>query len=94
MFSYENLIVYQKAFELNQKTYSFLRNAKLPSYMKNQLGRASLSIMLNIAEGSGKFGTKDRKNFFVISRGSIFECAALINFLYAENEIIPLLVNN
>ena len=46
-----------------------------------------MSIMLNIAEGSGKFGKKDRRNFFIISRGSIFECAALISFLFEEGEI-------
>jgi four helix bundle protein len=64
-----------------------LKNSTLPAYFKSQLGRASLSIMLNIAEGSGKFSNKDRKNFFVISRGSVFECAALINFIFAEQEI-------
>ncbi len=56
----------------------------------NQVGQASvssLSIMLNIAEGSAKFSNKDRKNFYVTARGSTFECAALVNFLHGEEEI-------
>lgn len=59
----------------------------MPLYLKNQLGRAALSIPLNIAEGSGKFSLKDRKHFLVIARGSVFECAAILRILYRENEI-------
>lgn len=55
--------------------------------MKNQLGRATLSVMLNIAEGSAKFSERDRKNFYVTARGSAFESAALITFLQDENEM-------
>ena len=75
MFSYENLEVYRKAYQANQKVYRLLKeNKKIISYAKNQLGRASLSIMLNIAEGSAKFSDKDRKNFYITARGSVFEC--------------------
>ncbi len=88
MLSYESLIVYQKAFSLNQEIYKFLKQNKvIPGYMKNQLGRASLSIMLNIAEGSAKISTKDRRNFWVIARGSAFETASLVKFLSSENKI-------
>lgn len=43
--------------------------------------------MLNIAEGSGKFSDKDGRSFYVNARGSVFECAALVGFLYEEQEI-------
>ena len=33
----------------------------------------------NIAEGSGKFSKADRRNFFVISRASLFECVAILD---------------
>lgn len=88
MFPYENLEVYKKAFNNNQKIYRFLKgNKAIPSYARDQLGRASLSIMLNIAEGSAKFSNKDRRNFYVTARGSTFECASLINFLHEEGEL-------
>ena len=43
--------------------------------------------MLNIAEGSSRFSNKDRKNFMVVARGSAFECAAIIEYLYDVSEI-------
>lgn len=94
MFPYEQLEVYKKAYSANQKIYRFLKtNSTTAPYAKNQLGRASLSIMLNIAEGSAKSTAKDRRNFFVIARASAFECATLVNFLSDENEIADELKN-
>jgi four helix bundle protein len=88
MFAYEQLAVYKKSYQFNQKVYRLLKNDRnLPLYIKNQLGRAALSIMLNIAEGSAKFTKNDRKNFLIIARASAFETCALINFLYDENDI-------
>ena len=88
MFPYENLEVYKKSYVANQRVYRFLKgNKSIPGYAKDQLGRASLSIVLNIAEGSAKFSNKDRRNFYVTARGSTFECAALVNFFHDEEEI-------
>jgi len=88
MFSYQKLEVYKKAFLFNQTIYGMLKgNSKIPAYVRNQLGRASLSIVLNIAEGCAKFTKRDRRNFYVVARGSSFECAALIEILHAEQEI-------
>jgi four helix bundle protein len=90
MLSYENLEVYKKSFSLNQTVYRFLKQpSPIPPYFKNQLGRASLRIMLNIAEGSAKFSNKDRRNFFVIARGSAFECTSIVKFRASENEVKP-----
>jgi len=88
MFAYEKLEVYKRAFTLNQIVYRFLNeNNSIPRYAKDQLGRATLSIMLNIAEGSGKFSNRDRKNFYTTARGSAFECSSIISFLSLESEI-------
>lgn len=88
MFPYENLEVYKKAFASNQTVYRFLKSNKtIPAYAKDQLGRASMSIMLNISEGSGKFSNKDRRNFYVTARGSVFECASIMTFFKEEGEI-------
>jgi four helix bundle protein len=82
MFPYQKLEVYKKAFLLNKSVYTLIKgNSSIPTYVKNQLGRASLSIVLNIAEGSAKLTNRDRKSFFVIARGSTFECAAIIDIL-------------
>ena len=60
---------------------SFIVKVKPDSYVKDQLGRASFSIALNIAEGSGKFSKADRKNYFTTARGSVFECVAVLDIL-------------
>src|SRR4051794_8814152 len=88
MFSFENLEVYKKAFATNHIVYRLVKsNKSITTYARNQLGRASLNIMLNIAEGSAKFSNKDRRSFYTTARGSVFECSSMINFLYKEGEI-------
>jgi four helix bundle protein len=88
LFVYEKLFVYRKAFEVSKIVYKLVKaNNGIAVYAKDQFGRAALSIMLNIAEGSAKISNKDRRNFFVIARASVFECASLLSFLTDENEI-------
>jgi four helix bundle protein len=51
---------------------------QLPGHLKDQLLRAASSIALNLAEGSGRFGTKDQKRFYHIAFGSLRECQAIL----------------
>ena len=86
MFDFEKLDVYQKAKSFNKAVYKFIKEIdNLDKTYKDQLRRASFSILLNIAEGSSRFSKADRKNFFVIARGSAFECVAIFDFLKDEN---------
>jgi four helix bundle protein len=85
MFDFEKLDVYQKAKSFNKKVYQFLQsNRKVDPTTRNQLRRASFSVMLNIAEGSSRFSNADRRNFYVIARGSVFECVAIFEFMHEE----------
>jgi four helix bundle protein len=45
---------------------------------KNQLTRASRSIVLNLAEGRGKPKGQDQVRFFNIAMGSLRECQAIL----------------
>jgi four helix bundle protein len=88
MFDFEKLDVYKKAKTFNKEVFKYLQVSKqLDGVTKNQFRRASFSIMLNIAEGTSRFSKADKKNFFVISRGSIFECVAILDFLQDEELI-------
>jgi len=44
---------------------------ELKRYTKDQLQRASQSVVLNLAEGSGKPTSRDRARFYAIAFGSI-----------------------
>jgi len=87
MFGFQKLDVYPKAKSFHLNCKGIILNNKLDNYVRDQLGRASFSIILNIAEGSGKFSKPDRRNYFVTSRGSVFECVAMLDTL-SEQGII------
>jgi four helix bundle protein len=81
MFDFEKLEVYSKAKQFNSAVSLFLESAKVSKNKKDQLERAAFSIMLNIAEGSGRFTKPDKRNFYIIARGSAFECVAIFDYL-------------
>jgi four helix bundle protein len=87
MFDFQKLIVYQKAKTYNFEISDMLNNHSFDRHVVDQLKRASFSIMLNIAEGTSRYSAKDRRNFFIISRGSAFECVAILEYL-SESERI------
>ena len=81
MTNFRDLSVYQKARELNKDIFQLLKQSDFGRIFNDQLGRASTSILLNIAEGSGRFSKKDKRNFFIIARASALECMALFDVI-------------
>jgi four helix bundle protein len=55
------------------------------SELRDQLDRASISIVLNIAEGCGRRSPADKARFYSMARGSATECAAVIDLLGARD---------
>lgn len=58
------------------------------SEVRDQLDRASLSLLLNTAEGNGKRQRQVRAKFFDDARGSATECAACLDALVAKGATI------
>ena len=87
MWDFQKLDVYQKSKNFCKEITATLSEKCFDRVTNDQLRRASFSIMLNIAEGTSRFSNKDRKNFFVIARGSAFECEAIIEYLVETKEI-------
>ncbi|MBK7887418.1 MAG: four helix bundle protein [Bacteroidetes bacterium] len=81
MFPFQNLEVYKKSKLFHLHCKEIILTRKLDSYVRDQLGRASFSVPLNIAEGSGKFSNADRRNYYVTARGSVLECVAVADIL-------------
>ena len=82
MFDFEKLQAYQKSKEFNLKIKKeILSLHSLDKTTKDQLRRASLSIVLNIAESTSRFSDADKKNFYVISRGSLIESIAVLDLM-------------
>jgi four helix bundle protein len=82
MFDFQKLTVYQKAKAFHLKVSKLIEN--IPSISrtnKDQLERASFSVALNIAEGSGRFSKADKRNFYIIARSSSLECAAIFDIM-------------
>jgi len=52
--------------------------------LRDQLDRASISIVLNIAEGCGRRSPADKARFYSMARGSATECAAVLDLLAAR----------
>ena len=68
-----------RTLNLAVKLYKRCNEIKTRRSIKDQLDRASLSIVLNLSEGSAKPSEKDRKRFYYIALGSLRETPALID---------------
>jgi four helix bundle protein len=82
MFDFEKLDLYQELKKLNFMVYKKIRtSSEIDSYIIDQWKRASLSSVLNLAEGTGRMTPEDKKHYYTISRGSIFECVAILDLI-------------
>ena len=99
-FDHEKLKVYQLELKYIEWVTEFIDSIKKGGVdvrigeVINQLDRASLSILLNTAEGNGKRQKQGRAKFFDDARGSATECAACLDALIAKKACSIEEVNN
>jgi four helix bundle protein len=86
-FSHEKLIVYNRSLEFVEFVENLLSRFKDKLNVYDQIDRSSTSIPLNIAEGTGKFTSKDKNRYYDIARGSAVESAACLDVLLRRNRI-------
>jgi four helix bundle protein len=86
-FSHEKLDVYRESVAFVAWISALLDSTEHAGAVKDQLDRASTSILLNIAEGNGKYTAIDRCRFFDIAHGSALECAAGLDVLVAKHKL-------
>ena len=76
----EKLDVYRVALEF-QAIVTQLVPKRGYAELRDQLDRASISIVLNTAEGCGRRSPADKARFYSMARGSATECAAIVDLL-------------
>lgn len=82
-FDFRRFDVYRVALEFQGLVPQLLTRRGVAG-LRDQLDRASSSILLNIAEGAGRFGRAEKASFYLIARGSASECAAVVDILFTR----------
>lgn len=94
MFDHEKLHVYQLQLEFIRWVTPLLdevqrRDAGKTAEVRRHLDKASLSVLLNVAEGNGRRQQQTRAKFFDDARGSASESAACLDALVAKGVCRP-----
>ena len=81
---FEDLDVWSKARALCKMVFDLTQNDLFSKdySLKDQIRRASVSVMTNIAEGFARYSNKEFINFLVISRASAAEVKSLLYVAY------------
>jgi four helix bundle protein len=75
-FSFEELVVWQKAVEFATKVMQLTENIETDRRhyrIIENCESAAISVASNIAEGNGRYSTKEYIHFLYIARGSLYE---------------------
>ena len=80
---FEDIIAWQKAKNLTLILYRIFKNSRDFAF-RDQILRASVSIMNNIAEGFERKGDKELSKFLYIAKGS---CGEVRSMLYLAKEL-------
>lgn len=80
VYDFQRLAVYRKALDLVELADRFAPAFAGPRrHLGWQLHRAATSVPLNLAEGTGRYRSADKAQFYVIATGSAMECAAILD---------------
>lgn len=84
--SFENMTVWQESINLAVDIYKITNDYPQNEQfaITTQIRRAATSISANIAEGFGRFGVKEKGQFYKIAYGSLLEVKS---FLYLSEKI-------
>jgi four helix bundle protein len=86
VFEHERLHVYRVARECLVMASAWM-SRKMPAVLRDQVDRALISIVSNIAEGAAKTARADKRRFYEFAKGSTLEAAAQIDILHVRGVI-------
>jgi four helix bundle protein len=90
--AYKDLQVWQKSMQFANAVIDVTE--KLTTERKHfrlveQLESAATSVPMNIAEGKGRYSTKEFVHFLYIARGSLYETMTLLDLFKLRGWILP-----
>lgn len=80
---FEDLRAWQKARELTNEVYRLSRNGRMDHGLKDQMQRAAVSVMANVAEGFERGSREELVQFLYIARAS---CGEVRSHLYVASD--------
>lgn len=88
VFCHEELDAYRKGLAFMDWFTELQQGNDIPGRLRETLDKSATSIALNIAEGNGRYSTRDHKRFLRIAQKSAMKCGAYID-LAVQRGIIP-----
>jgi len=87
MFKFEKLDAWKVSVELFRRVVGCTERltSRNQIFLSEQIRRAALSISSNIAEGTGREGVRESRQFFNIAKGSVYEVVSIAHVLRQEN---------
>ena len=85
LFDHEDLDVYQVALQLVAWLEPMLLVFSCSADLKAKLDKSTTSVVLNIAEGNGRFGGKNQSAFYEIAYKACVQSASLIDLAAADD---------
>ncbi|MBP9837300.1 MAG: four helix bundle protein [Proteobacteria bacterium] len=70
-----------RTYNLAVEFYRSTKSLPMPYHLKEQLNRASSSVVLNLAEGSARYTKADQRKFFNIAFSSLRESQAILELI-------------
>jgi four helix bundle protein len=68
-----------RSYQVAVRAFKQCQKLRLATFLRDQLLRASSSVVLNLAEGSGKDSPQDCRPFYSIALGSVREVQAILD---------------
>jgi four helix bundle protein len=88
MFDFEKLEVYQVIKNHNIKVQNYIiSKPDIDEVILARWKKASLEILLNLAEGTGRMNDIDKMEYLTLSRSCVFESVALLDLLKGMNQL-------
>jgi len=84
LFAHERLEVYRVGLEFSGWFNGLPAGAELSSRLFRQVDKAGTSVVLNLAEGNGRYPEQDRRNFLDIAEVSAVKAAAYLDLCHRK----------